>query len=430
MVTTPTYSFNMTDHRRSIRGIAAMMAGFIIIMFTGLKTNLNINWLIGIVLTWFLITLFLLIRWIWRQENVTLYADRLSSDLYGEIYYEDIVRISSPWYADTYSIKLQRKGKRSVTWSMVTSGRALIKNSDEEIKLFTTFTNELLKKSKYQPENKAAGTSTHSVIQTAGQQEKTFPFRKPSFVVPVGILLTLVILIRTCGGNWFRRNDMSRLKEAGVQLFNYNMEAVQKAVAERLKTEGSAFLYTNDHAATIKLFPDIDTDNPLNIDPFRYTEANRSMEEFLAHKDSIPLHIFIISGDSSISRMQPGIAGYPDSTEKQFFLRAYDTSQHIRPAGRPLNDTADLQKYPVFDVRWGVNVKDTSNLAIAIDRSIPGMHIMLSQIRLRRHFYCYMTGKASNGFGKERFTLAIYALNQLLCKCKVDTTTFVMRQYN
>ncbi|NML38395.1 hypothetical protein HHL17_14400 [Chitinophaga sp. G-6-1-13] len=420
----PTWQFNIADQKRGIWGFVATITAFLGIMVPGLAFNLSVGLIITIVLVVILTLLILTVRWMWRKETLTLYHDHIESALYGAIYFTDVRKISRPWGAMSPAIKLRLKDRR-VSWSMVRSSRALIQNTPEEVMVFQDFLHQLEAAMNKQtpkpakPEVNADSANAHMTPTAQLSQINRSGNDTTSLVVGATLIVVVLLGVATCVTR-SRKPDFKRMKAASKERFYRSKQKVDELVAQRLEKEGGAFLYTNDHAATIKLFPYINTDNPLNIDLFQYIEANKDMDAILANPDSAQLDIYVISGDSAVRRMKP------DTSARQFFFRAYDPKQRIRPSNVLPNDTAGQENYPVFDVSWRVSLLDTTNLLYAMDRSIPGMHIMLAQVRLRPTFYLYMTGKVKQGMNEPAFREAVITLNKLLHRSNVDTSTFVI----
>ncbi|MBC9929539.1 hypothetical protein [Chitinophaga qingshengii] len=412
-----TWHFNIGNRKRAAWGVVACVFVMMALIIPGLLLNLHITIVIGVTVVAGLTSILLMVKWMWQKETLTLYHDRIESALHGVIYFTDIRKITTPWIADSAAIKLHlRKG--SVAWYMTRNPRAFVQNTPEDVLAFEDFLRQL-EAALGKQEKKQVRTGNDSP-SPAAQLEQINQSRRHQTGLIIGIssVFLLVIAIRACAPLW-REPNFKRMKAASEERFHAGKQKVDALVAQKIQQEGGAFLYTNDHAATIKLFPYIHTDNPLNIDLFQYTEANKDIAAILQNPDSVQLDIYIISGDSSIRRMRS------DTASRQLFFRTYDPAQHIRPLGTPPGDTTAAENYPVFDRIWRIPLQDTSNLHHAMERSIPGINIMLSQIRLRPSFYFYMTGKVKQGMNEPAFREAIITLNQLLHQNKVDTSTFI-----
>lgn len=419
----PTWQFTILDRKRSLWGLVACVAGFLGSCIPALLLELNVGIVIGIVLVVMFTLFYFILKWSWRKETLTLYHDRIESALYGTIYLDDIRKITRPWGANAPGVKLRLLKKR-VSWYMTRSSRAVVQNTPQEVTDFKDFLRHLeaaLNKQE-QKQFKTSDLKTEDARPSPAAQLSEINNNRndnTSLVVGGTFIVLIVLVVGMCVTRQ-QKPDFARMKADSEERFNRNKQKLDELVAQRMEKEGGAFLYTNDHAATIKLLPDINTGNPLNIDLFQYTEANRDIAAILANPDSAQLNIYVIAGDSAIRRMRP------DTSARQFFFRAYDPQQRIRPLGTPRNDTTGQDNYPVFDVSWNVPLQDTTHLLYAMERSIPGMDIMLSQIRLRTSFRFYMTGKVKQGMNEEAFREAVITLNKLLHHNKVDTTTFVI----
>ncbi|RBL91486.1 hypothetical protein [Chitinophaga flava] len=413
-----TWHFNIGDQKKAAWSTVLIALGILALILTGLILNVNLTLLMITMLVIFLGSIILTIKWMWRKETITLYHDRIESALYGVIYFSEIRKISSPWMASSTAIKLHLE-KRKVSWAMLRSSRALIQNTLEEVSDFEKFLQELEQRLQLQEKKKPKTNDTHAAPVTQLHQINNTRRSHTGLIIGISAIFGLVFLIRACLPQFRHNSQIRSMKTASEQIFYERKKQIDQLVAQRLEKEGGAFLYTNDHAATIKLFPYIHTDNPLNIDLFEHLAAIKDMTAILANPDSAQLDIFIISGDSSIRRMRT------DTTTRQFFLRTYDPSQHIQPSYLKPGDTTDINSYPVFDMSWNVVLRDTGNIVNAIRRSIPAVNVMFSQIRLRPAFYLYLTGKVKQGMNEVAFRDAVTALNQLLHQNKVDTSGFV-----
>ncbi|WP_160712861.1 hypothetical protein [Chitinophaga solisilvae] len=437
MAQAQTWEFRTADIRRSLWGILLLLAAFTGILTASFAVNLNLNWLMALMLITFLGGGFAISWWIWRSETVTLYHDRIISAIYGDIYLDDIIKITRP-LTTTHALKLHL-GKRKIRWQLGKNSRSLISSTDAELAAFGNFTYALEQLLEKKQGNRTSRTTAAAIKPTATAEPENVVTQlkkankgmgKQEWTVYLGLLLAALGLVRACGHSWFKRNDIRGMKTASEQMFVRRLQETNEAVAARWQKEGPAFLYTNDKDARIRLFPDMNFDNPLGMEAFMYVEANRGLEAFLTNKDSAALFIYVVAGDSSSLIMRPQRYAQRDSSARHFYFRAYDPQQRIRPAGIHPADTSGQDQWPVFNVSWEVEVKPGQSMYNAITESMPGMPVMVSQVRLRPTFRLYMTGRTGGGMDAAGFREAVQGLNQLLKKHHVDTSLFVNRQFN
>ncbi|MCW3466757.1 hypothetical protein [Chitinophaga nivalis] len=435
MAVTHSYQFTVVSHTRTLWSTLGIVFGGMALLFTGLSLKLPEVWVIVISVTAMLAGIIFMLRWIHRAESITLSADRLQSALYGEIMLADIVKTSAPWYGIPPSLKVRLRNGKSHVWGL-NSSKSAIPPTATDLADLTAFILQLqlqLSSSQQTTTSIPGGGSVSKTpaptpTSTGGVPVNKFSqwVNQPAVLISLGLLIAALSVIRACVIE-ARRDQFRGLRTSSEKMYQINKERVRAVLAEKLKTEGAAFLYTNDTAASLALAPQINDDNPLGISLFEHSQANMDMEAFLANPDSMPIFTYLVGGDTVVTRMRAGFTGAPDSSEQQLLVRAYDPNQHIKPNYPRNNDTTT---YRVFDVCWGINIKDTSNLQYAIDRSMPGMNIMLSQIRLRKTFYFYFAGRESSGISEARFKAGIRALNALLHKNKVDTSLFIYKTFN
>lgn len=392
------------------------------------EAHLAIGWAIAFAISLLIALTVLLLRYGFRPEQITLDKYYITSDRYGEIHLTDIKKAYSPWAYTKPSLKLKLKGRRSVAWYLNSNNRGLLSNTKEDLDIFWSFLAALEAHMAKLDGNKIPSqplTVTKKQLantpSVSGQlKDISSKTGKITWAVPLGFIFAVIMLIRACGPKWFgSQPDIGKLKRSSEYMFNYYRQEMQDSIRERMKTEGELFLYTNDTAATLTLLPRINTDNPLNIELFKYSQANADMRKFLDSPRTATLYTYLIAGDSAVIRLHKGITSYEDSSDQQLLLCAYDPEQRIK-ISRLSDDTTTRP----FRVNWGIPLHDTTKLTSAFANSFPGMHLLLAQAKLRPSFHIYMVGQTRHGISSDRFRTAIYELNRLLHKSKVDTNTF------
>ncbi|WP_341837805.1 hypothetical protein WJU16_08035 [Chitinophaga pollutisoli] len=91
---------------------------------------------------------------------------------------------------------------------------------------------------------------------------------------------------------------------------------------------------------------------------------------------------------------------------------------------------ADSSGLPVFDVKTAIAVYDTLMIAKPLSEVLPGMPMMLAQVRHRASFRIYLTGREKDGVTESLFRKAVRELNKQLSKVVADTSRFVMKVHN
>ncbi|WP_143310527.1 cell division protein CrgA [Chitinophaga vietnamensis] len=418
------YQFRIFDAGRTGWIMLLLFVWILACIIVNFELRPSVGWMIAIFVTVIMTGLILSTRWIVRNETVTVDDHFVCSALYGTFALEDIIGVSRSFWGTQPSLRLKIRNRRAVTWHLNNNSKGFVSNKAEELDAFAQLVETLAqRRSTY--EKKTVATSAQPV--STQLEEARNKITKPQFAIPVGLAVGAVILVRSCAGSWFHHSpDLYELTEASLETFNHHLVEVRKVLDEKMTTAGEWYLYTNDTAAFVKLLPDVPPPGDDHLPLMKYASANKAMEAFLAHPDSVPLLLYVASGDSVLRQLNKGINRFSDSSEKVLYARAYDPSHYIKPShGDPnVNDST------VFDVVWSISLADTTAISKAINSSIPGMNMMLSQIRLRPGFCFYLAARQQDSVSSQLFAQSVQALNKLLLKYQVDTSRFVMKTFN
>ncbi len=137
----------MPDNQRAAQCALSVPLLLLITVIGGKIIDIHINWLLGISIIEFIILSFISIRWMWRKERIVFYPDHMESDLYGRIYFRDIIKIVSPWYFMYRGFKLRFTDSRSCHWAISNPRPSQpLSNTQEEVDAFNNFKEMLEKK--------------------------------------------------------------------------------------------------------------------------------------------------------------------------------------------------------------------------------------------------------------------------------------------
>lgn len=368
------------------------------------------------------------------QDEISLDNSGFTSAFFGRVQFNEIKAVKgSSLFMDPPSIRIELNNGRKLTWRITSKGS--IYNSVEDAETFLRFTAELsLKMDAWAPRAQVRqSTLSYEKAPPSEQLRKVVKRnRKPALAIPIGAAFALLALVRTCGKDWFKRDDINFAQIAAQQEEKYqsNIGEAKAVMSEYLKRQGAHFLYTNDTAARAELLPDINVSDPTGIAAFRHTEANRELEAFIENPDSFRIQTVIIAGDGSVKPMRGSILNMNDSADVQLFIRFYDPQQRIAPPRMRGAAPVDSSEFPVFDVMTGIPLYDTLKIGGAISESFPAMHMMLAQVRHRSSFRVYLTGREKDGISETLFRNAVRELNKQLAAVKADTSGFVVKMYN
>lgn len=371
------------------------------------------------------------------NDEITLDRNSFTSAFFGRVEFDEIKSVTGRSLSmEPPSMRITLHSGRKLTWRITIKGS--VYNSVADAETFMRFTNDLSarmdawaakRNHPYQP-------ATESVSETPDPAEQLRKVAtgnsKAVWAVPVGLAFAVIALFKTCGKEWFGKNDPDFAKMAQQSELRYedNIESAKAVMQEYLKTQGAYFLYTNDTAARAELLPDIDDSNPTGIRAFQHTNANSELQAFIEHPDSFEIRTVIVAGDETISPMRESILNLNDSAAIRLFIRFYDPEQRIVPAGMRRGEVTDSSALPVFDVFTAIPLYDTLNIRGPVSETFPGMNMMLAQVRHRPSFRVYLTGREKDGISESLFRKVVTELNRQMHAVKADTTGFVIRSYN
>ncbi|WP_461531949.1 hypothetical protein [Sinomicrobium sp.] len=379
------------------------------------------------------------------KDRITLTDSLLNSDHFGRIPYAEIDKIyeANIFTAPPSSLKMRLKSGKKIMWAL--SDRGSIYNSEEDLRVFFEFKEALSVRldqfygTRQQtvsatPETSAETVSSEPVYiereETPDQQLKKniAKSKKGTWAIPISLLFGLLALVRTCGDDWFKKDDLDfqKMYRQSQQLHDSYLQQAKKIVRERLKTEGRLFLYTNDAQATLNLLPPIHYSNPTGIKTFEYNNAIDDLRNFVQNPDSVKLNLILMDGYKDARELKGGIWNRSDSGNKALFLRIYDPTHKIKPRyNRQIIDSAD---YPVLEHIWKAPVYDSIPLDESLKTSFPGFNVLLSLVRHNApSCKLYMAAREKDGLTEKSFREAVHLLNKVLQDVKADTTAFSLK---
>lgn len=374
------------------------------------------------------------------SDVISLDNHGFTSGFFGRVEFADIREVSGrSFFMDPPSMRIELNDGRKLTWRI--THRGSIYNSVEDAETFLRFTAALSvgmdawRAGSPQPAAQRSIPVSEAILPTPDSAEQLRKVvkrnTKPAWAVPIGAAFAIVGFVKTCGKDWFKRDEINFGKIAAQQEKQYhsNIETAKAVMAKHIKSQGAFFLYTNDTAARAELLPEIDVTEPTGIAAFRHTGANRELEAFIAQPDSFNLQTIIAAGDGTVAPMRASILNMDDSAAAKLFIRFYDPRQRIEP-GALRGQRTDSTEWPVFDVKTAIPLYDTLHFKDPISHALPAMHMMLAQVRHRPSFRVYLTGRVKEGVPETVFRKAVRELNRQMAAVEVDTGKFVIKIYN
>ncbi|SHM95060.1 hypothetical protein SAMN05444266_11519 [Chitinophaga jiangningensis] len=427
------YEFGFQSNKGNPYIFLMILSPLVTVPLLVLMENLNLPVFFIVILTPIIFGGYMMYKKGKARDEITLDNRGFTSSYYGRIDFNDIAEIVQlPWYRrnpPTMAIRLT-SGKK-IGWNLTYRGS--IFNTSADAHTFDDFTTALADKLEARVQHKnpfveqKAPETTSLAGQLQGEKKRN---NSVYWTLPLGFVVALTGLIRTCGKDWLpnRNIDFGKVAARQEALYHQNIITARQIMDSMAVVNGPAFLYTNDTGAILKQMPDLEVEEATGIRVFQQTAANMEMQRFIEHPDSFPPRIFVIGTDTVFKKMTKSILNMDDSASRYLYLRVYDTSQHIKaPSFR--GSTMDTTKYKVFDVTTAIPIYDTTKIGEAIEKAFPGMHLMLAQVHHRSSFKVYLTGRVSEGIPEHLFRKAVLELNKQFHAVKVDTTLFVSKTF-
>lgn len=428
------YSFRFLSNKVNPYLFAGILSPFVTIWLVIFLDVVNVPLMMCAILAPIVFAAIMMFKKGRARDEITLDDRGFTSTYYGRVNFADIEGVVNlPWYQrnpPTMVLKL-KSGKR-LRWNLTWKGSFF--NSTKDAEVFDAFTSALIERLHQfsPPKNPFTGNAQHQDLSTlAGQlQEEKKRNNNPVWAIPLGVVVALTALVRTCGKDWLpnRSPDFGKIAAVQEQLYEENMATAMRVMDSMMKVNGPAFMYTNDTGATLRQAPDLDIEETPGIRVFQQTAANMALKRFIAHPDSFPPQLYVIGSDSVYRKLRKSILNMNDSATRFLFIRVYDTFQHIKPLRYPGREY-DSTKDKVYDLTTAIPVYDTTKLGEAIDQAFPAMHFMLAQVRHRSSFKVYLAGRQSDGVPEALFQRAVRELNKQLHAVKADTSRFVTKTF-
>ncbi|MBB6501259.1 hypothetical protein [Pedobacter cryoconitis] len=386
-----------------------------------------------------------------KAEDIICIKDTyFESSYFGDINYDDILRISSPMMYPKPCIQLKLNNGQKVTW--ILNYQSNVFNNKEDVTTFLAFIealeqqikNKEAKNSSAKPAGLELEEKTSNIDSVSEDQNLTSLTEQlegvkkknnmSKWAIPIGLAFAVLALVRTCGTDWFRSGDFNgpEMAKNSEKIFQHRSAEAKLVLGKLARQSGPYFLYSNDTSASLTLLPDLDMDNRTGISAFDYVTANKSLEAFIEHPDSAKLDLYVIGKGKSMGKLSKSALNSYDSTKTYLYFRAYDPTLLI-PSSSPQDKTnlKDTGANVAFDVSTGIPLYDTHSLGKAISKAFPGMNMMLANAKLRPSSYkLYLAARTDAGMDEAIFRKAVRELNKQMNAVKVDTSTFKLKIFN
>lgn len=392
-------------------------------------------------------------------EKIKLYDSYLHSEIFGEIYYEDIVS-AKPVVIDTgrgLRLKLN-KGKKawwlalkkeenpeyeafvaalSEAVSHLTFSENTVLHQQKEVRsvqLDSDVTIEREKNKKAQPKTDRVQNSSPEIeLELRNVQRKNKGSRKNTAIISGLTLLVLALLglFKVYAPRWEQsRNEKERqMIGQGLALQQEKkanlMDSAQALIREYTDKNGPYFLYSNDSTATLRYLPVIQFNNPSSggIKSLVLDDRPEKLKAFLANPDSASWAIALKTSDQAFYQTDAYTLGdrnletkiYFTLTNKKVFVSA--PVSYSGTGGEQVLDSIPLQ------LEFAVSLDTKGDLSKAIQE---GLNVLKPY--LRKHpesMNFFLAARQGEGrMDKDLFEKAERILKVQLAKMQVDTSGF------
>ena len=375
-------------------------------------------------------------------DSIVLKSDRIESAFHGTIYFSEIESISGfgPLGAPPPSMKIRlHSGKKTVWYLNPTKTKY---NDEEDAEIFKAFTVALgdrlaiferkeasqktLTEKKYnEPVETPYPTDSDQDTQELSQQVKEVvnKHNRGVWTIPFGLLFALLLFFRTCGGDYFKDKRQRELQEIFTnndQYYDQLLDESKEVIAKYVRQLGPVYVFSNDAEVQVKLLPNISENTTLTNIPSLYKSNQiQPLKNFIKNPDSTEFLTVLLLPNDDLQIMSKSNFNYSDSAQSWLYLRFAD---HALDQTEALN--TDSISFKPFYFNTGIPINKEQSIEESLKKSVPGLRMMLAQVKHRKTMKMYLTAAEKDGVSKDLFHQVKQELQLLLHEVGVDTARF------
>jgi hypothetical protein len=386
-------------------------------------------------------------------DSITLDEEGFTSQSYGRVRYQDIHSI--PPYgilqAPPPSMRIKLNNGKMLVWLFnpdhpKSAAEAIIfkefrddllrhledhatGNRNEQL---STFAGKDPEDKNDQTESVAKDTTNELISQLQESKNRDYKY----IAIPISAVFAIVMLFRTCGGDFIRqqRNSESQEFRNGIQhmetAYEDNLLKAREVAAGYALQFGPVYLLTNDPKATIEFSPNIDKDPyaaEINVIGLRHVEDNKLLEEYIQHPDRVNYDLAVINTSLKFyALMNKGLFSRDDSTTIPVYLNIYNPTESLpNNFGRQAIDSTFR---PIqFNTSIAVSREGVLKQEVLDNMDFASVRAMLQKYK---GTYFYMVAKQQDGLSPQQFEKIKTLVMQNFEQHQIDTNRFESKIMN
>lgn len=375
-------------------------------------------------------------------DTIILKSDRIESAFHGTIYFSEIESISGfgPLGSPPPSMKIRlHSGKKTVWYLNPTKTKF---NDEEDAEIFKAFTvalgdrltiyerKEASKKTltarKYnEPVETPYPAASDQNTQELSQQVKEVvnKHNRAVWTIPIGLVFALLFFFRTCGEDYFKDKRQRELQEIFTnndEYYDQLLDDSKEVIAKYVPQLGPVYVFSNDADVQVKLLPNIpENTNLKNISTLYKSNQIQHLKDFIKNPDSTEFLTVLLSPNDDLQFMSKSNLNYLDTAQSWLYLRFSD---HALDQTEALNP--DSISFKPFYFNTGIPITSELSIEESLKNSVPGIRMMLAQVKHRKSMKMYLTGAEKDGVSEALFHKVKQELQLLLNDVGVDTARF------
>lgn len=279
------------------------------------------------------------------------------------------------------------------------------------------------------PRKKAAPAAAHADAREALEAARKRQSRAKKIVIPVSLVLSMFIFIRTCTPDIVKKlrpDPLVNLQQNALTQYREQQEALRRTIAD----EGNVYLFSDDPSANLKpvLIPNDDTKATTDLPLLATTEATQAVRDFIRDKDSLGYRIYLWRD----SLQFPQIEYHPHHTAREskklyFFLR--DERAALSPFFR-IGGTGEKPRAP-FTLMWMLEYEQPEELPEKMANSTGYTNLTdLTWLLLRYpEVRFYVASSQFHGHTRAEFANAVEIVQSTLHGKGMDTSGFIHHEF-
>ncbi len=276
---------------------------------------------------------------------------------------------------------------------------------------------------------KGVTAAIHTEAREALEAARKRQNRARNIVIPVSLIFSMFIFIRTCTPDIVKKlnpDPLVNLQQNASKQYRKQQEALRRTIAD----EGNVYLFSNDPSADLKpvLIPNDDTRATTDLPLLATTEAVQAVRDFIRNKDSLGYRIYLWRDSLQFPQIQyHSQVAARESRKLYFFL--YDERAELSSFFR-IGMTGEKPRAP-FTLMWMLEYEHEEQLLEKLVNSFGYTNLTDLSWFLQRFpgIRFYVASSQFHGHTSADFSKATEIVKSALHEKGADTSGYVQREF-